>query len=131
MEKGKIMIVDDERESREALKLNLMEDHYNIIEAENGLDAVQKLESGDNLVNLGLILCDINMPKVNGLECMHYMRENAPGIPIIAITGHPDTGMATDLIAHGIKDYLIKPVEKETLRTTVKKWVTAGKEFDY
>ncbi len=131
MEKGKIMIVDDERESREAMKLHLLQDHYNIVEAEDGADAVRKLESGDNLVNLGLILCDINMPKVNGLECMHYIRENAPGIPIVAITGHPDTGMATDLMTHGIKDYLIKPIDREKLRSTVKKLVNAGKDIDY
>lgn len=131
MEKGKIMIVDDERDSREALKGHLKGEPYTIIEAENGEDAIRKLESGSNLVDVGLILCDINMPKVNGLECMHYIRENAPGIPIVAITGHPDTGKAMDLINEGIKDYLIKPVKKEKLQKTVKELVASGKDFDY
>ena len=131
MEKGKILIVDDEPESREAIKLYLTGEHYHFIEAENGEEAVKKLESGDNLVNLGLILCDINMPKVDGVQAMQYIRRNAPGIPIVAITGHPDMDTAKKLLHDGVKDYLIKPVNGEKLRTTVKNLIMAGKDIEF
>ncbi|MGP0565921.1 response regulator [Nitrospina sp. 32_T5] len=130
MPKGKVLIVDDEKDVRDVLKFHLSEGHYQVIEAENGQEGIDLLNSEDNMSNVGVILCDIRMPKVNGIECIHYIRENAPGIPIVVITGFPDTKMAVDLLKEGVKDYLVKPVEQEKLVATVDKWVSVGKEIE-
>ena len=131
MAKGKIMIVDDEEDVREVLKLHLEGENYSILEAEDGEVAIKVLRSEDHMVNVAVILCDIRMPKVNGVECIDFLRREAPGIPIVVVTAYPDAELATELMKKGLKDYLVKPVEKEKLVQTVKKLVAAGKSFDF
>lgn len=131
MAKGKIMVVDDEADVRDVIKLQLEQNGLHVLEAVDGQDAIDILKSGDNMMNVGVILCDIRMPKVNGVECIQYLREQAPGIPIVVVTGYPDTELATDLLKKGVKDYLVKPVEKEKLLAVVEAQITAGKEFNY
>ena len=131
MPKGKILIIDDESDVRDVLKFHLSENNYQIIEAENGQEGMDLLKSGDNLSNVGVIICDIRMPKVNGIECIQYIRQEAPGIPIVVVTGFPDTQMAVNLLNEGVKEYLVKPVEKEKLVATVEKLVAAGKEIEF
>lgn len=131
MPKGKVLIIDDESDVRDVLKFHLSENNYQIIEAENGQEGMDLLKSGDNLTNVGVILCDIRMPKVNGIECIQYIRQEAPGIPIVVVTGFPDTQMAVNLLNEGVKDYLVKPVEKEKLVSTVNNLIAAGKEIEF
>lgn len=131
MPKGKVLIIDDESDVREVLKFHLSDSNYQVIEAENGQEGIELLKSGDNLTNVGVILCDIRMPKVNGIECIQYIRQEAPGIPIVVVTGFPDTQMAVNLMNEGVKEYLVKPVEKEKLVATVEKLVAAGKEIEF
>ena len=131
MPKGKILVVDDEQDVRDTIRLQLESEDYNVLEAENGEEAIKVLRSEDNMVNVGVILCDIRMPKVNGLECIAFFRQQAPGIPTVVITAFPDAEMAAELMAKGLKDYLVKPVEKEKLLLVVKKWVSAGKDTGF
>ncbi len=83
------------------------------------------------MVNVDLILCDIRMPKVNGVECIRFLREQAPGIPVVVITGYPDPGLANDLKEKGVKEYLVKPVTKEKLLAVVEEQIAAGKDFKF
>ena len=132
MAKGKILVVDDEAEVREVIKLQLEHNKgLNVLEAVDGQDAIDILKSGDNMVNVGVILCDIRMPRVNGVECIQFIREQAPGIPIVVITGYPDAELATDLLEKGVKDYLVKPVEREKLLAVVEELISAGKAIDF
>ena len=131
MSQGKIMVVDDEADIRNIIKMHLEEKGYNFLEAEDGEQAINLLKSEDNLVNCGLILCDIRMPKVNGIECIEYFRDQAPGIPIVVITGYPETEMAVELMNKGVKDYLVKPIEGEKLLEIVNKHISAGKETNF
>ena len=129
---GKILVIDDEEDVREVIKLYLNSEGYkNILEAENGEEAIKVLRSEDNMVNVGIILCDIRMPKVNGLECIDYLRQEARSIPIVVVTGYPDAELAAGLMKKGVKDYLVKPVEKEKLLSVVNKLVAAGKDIDF
>lgn len=130
MSTGKIMIVDDEQDVREAIKLQLEGKGLNILEAENGEEAIATLNQGDHLVNLGLILCDIRMPKVDGVECIDYIKKHAPGIPIVVVTAFPDAELATSLMKKGIKDYLVKPVNKDKLIGVVDSLIAAGKDVE-
>ena len=131
MPKGKIMVVDDEEDVRETLRLQLEAENYNVIEAGDGEEAIKLLKSEDNLTNCGVILCDIRMPKVNGIEYIDYLKEQAPGIPIVVITGYPDTDLAVGLIKKGVKDYLVKPVESEKLLKVVNKLVAEGRDTNF
>ena len=128
MAKGRILVIDDD-DVRETLKLHLETEGYNILEAENGEVGINILRSEDNMINVGLILCDIRMPKVNGAECVDYLRKEAPGIPVVMVTGYPDAEMAISFLNKGVKDYLVKPVEKEKLLGVVGKIIANGKDI--
>lgn len=132
MAKGKILIVDDEEDVREVVKLHLEQEGYEtLLEAENGEEAIKILRSEDNMVSVALILCDIRMPKVNGVEAIDFFKKEAPGIPVVVVTGYPDAELAAYLMKKGVKDYLVKPVEKQKLIDTVNKIIAEGKDFNY
>ncbi len=131
MPKGKILVIDDESDVRETIRMQLETANYNVLEAENGEEAIKILRSENNMVNVGVILCDIRMPKVNGLECIQFFRQEAPGIPTVVVTAYPDPEMAANLMAKGVKDYLVKPVEREKLLGVVGELVATGKDFEF
>ncbi|MFQ5449337.1 MAG: response regulator [Nitrospinaceae bacterium] len=130
MVQGKIMVVDDEQDVRDVIRLHLEQGGFNVLEAENGEVAINLLREEDNMVNTGLILCDIRMPKVNGIECIDFLKKEAPGIPVVVVTGYPDAEMASYLMKKGVKEYLVKPVEREKLLQTVNKIISAGKDIE-
>ena len=87
MAKKKILVVDNDADARESIKLQLEHKGLHVLEAEDGENAIDILRSSDNLVNVGVILSDVQMPKVNGVECIQFLIEQVPEIPIVAITG--------------------------------------------
>jgi two-component system chemotaxis response regulator CheY len=70
---------------------------------------------------VGLIICDIHMPKVNGMEAIAYFRQEFPSVPVIVLTGHPALAGTTHLFKQGIVDYLEKPISPEKLIQAVHK----------
>ena len=116
---GRVLIVDDEPDIRKVVRMTLQKAGYEVLEAENGEKAIETINSGENRLLLDIIICDIRMPKVNGIEAIAYFRQNYPRVPLIVLTGFPDTDMATSLLRQGVVDYLVKPVEGEKLRAAV------------
>ncbi len=129
--KGKILIIDDEPEVREVLRIHLESADYNVIEASDGEEGVNLMKSGSNLLQVGMIICDIRMPKVNGIEAIDYLRKHAPSIPIVVVTGYPDSDLAVSLLKKGVQDYMVKPIEKEKLLTKVAEVFAAPQNFNY
>ena len=129
--RGRVLIIDDEAEVREILKMHLESADYMVIEAQDGEDAINKMREGANLLQVGLIITDIRMPKVNGVEAIDYLRTNAPSKPILVLTGYPDTDLAISLFKKGVKEYLVKPIEKKVLLEKVQKVLACSQEFDY
>lgn len=127
---GKIMVVDDEPSVREIIKLHLEQKGFLVLEAGDGEQALNLLMLGSNLVSVGMVLCDIRMPKVNGIEVFDYLKKEAPSIPVVVITGYPDTQMAINLLKSGVKDYLVKPIEKEKLLETVESVMAVGRNYE-
>lgn len=117
---GRVMIVDDEDNVRKVLRLTLTKANYDVVEADHGGKGIEVIGSDDNMLMLDVILCDIRMPKINGLEAIAFFQQQYPSVPIIVVTGYPDQKMATDLLSRGVFDYLVKPVDKEKLLATVK-----------
>jgi two-component system chemotaxis response regulator CheY len=120
---GRILVVDDESQVRKPISLSLEAAHYDVVEAENGEQAIELLRSGDNPLLVDTILCDIRMPKINGAEAIQYFRTQFPSVPVVVLTGYPDVDLAVSLLKQGVVDYLVKPVGKDQLLEVIKKSV--------
>jgi len=116
---GRVMIVDDEDNVRKVMRLALTKAGYDVVEAVHGGHGIEAIGSDDNMLMVDVILCDIRMPKVNGLEAIAYFQQQYPSVPIVVVTGYPDQKMATDLHNRGVFDYLVKPVDNDKLLQTV------------
>jgi two-component system chemotaxis response regulator CheY len=130
---GRILVVDDEPQVRKPITIMLTKDGYEVVEAEDGEDAIRLLNTGDHALMVDTILCDIRMPKINGDEAIMYFRSQYPTIPVVVITGYPDVELAVSLMRQGVRDYLVKPVSKEELlsviRTSVDQHVLMKDQF--
>ncbi len=112
---GCVLVVDDEADVRKAVNVALTKSGYEVIEAEDGEKAIEVLNAGENPLKLDVIICDIRMPKVNGVEAIKYFQDQFSSKPIIVLTGFPDLELATSLLKKGVSDYLVKPVEREKI----------------
>ncbi len=129
--KGTILVIDDEQDVRDILQYHLGKQNYRVLAAENGEEAMGILRREDNRVHVGLIFCDIRMPKVNGIECIDFLKKEAPDIPVVVLTGYPDMEMEVAMMKKGVKEYLVKPIERKELIQKTEALVAAGKEMGY
>ena len=120
---GRVLVVDDEPSIRKLVNLSLTKAGYEVVEAQDGEQAIKVLNSDDNPLMVDTILCDIRMPKVNGIEAIAYFRTQYPTVPVVVMTGYPDVDLAVSLMRQGVLDYLVKPVSKEELLTVITKSV--------
>ena len=116
---GLVLVVDDEPDVRKVVRMTLEKSGYDVLEAEDGEKAIEEVKKDENSMLLNLIITDIRMPNMNGIDVINYYRKEWPSVPLIVLTGFPDMDMATTLLKHGIVDYLVKPVEAEKLRAAV------------
>jgi len=118
---GRVLVVDDEPDVRKVIKRILTQAGYDVIEAEDGEKAIEAINEGENPLLLDVIISDIRMPKINGVEAINYFQQQWPRVPLIVLTGFPDLEMAIGFLKKGVVDYLVKPVEKEKLTSAVAK----------
>ena len=118
---GRVLVVDDEPSVRTIVRLILEKAGYDVLEADNGEAAIEALNAGENRLVLDVVICDIRMPKINGVEAIEYFQREYPHVPLIVHTAYPETRMAVSFMRSGVTDYLMKPVEAERLRGAVKK----------
>lgn len=114
-----ILVVDDSRTTRKFLTAVLKGGGYNVITAENGIEALERLSS----INVDIIITDLNMPQMDGLEFIRTIRENDDysKIPILLLTTEgEDRGRKQGLEA-GATAYMAKPIEPEIFLGAVKK----------
>lgn len=116
---GLVLVVDDEPDVRKVVRMTLEKAGYSVLEAEDGEKAIQRIKEDENPLLLDVIITDIRMPKINGVEAISYFQKEWPTVPLIVLTGFPDLDMATSMIKGGITDYLVKPVEAEKLKSAV------------
>jgi DNA-binding NtrC family response regulator len=114
---AKILIADDERHIADGLQLLLEEEGYEVETATDGQKAWDKLQSAD----FGLVLADLKMPKLDGLELFARMREKGIDSEIIIITGKGTVVSAVEAMRHGAYDYLTKPLDLERLKALIPK----------
>ncbi|MDA2911352.1 response regulator [Nitrospiraceae bacterium AH_259_D15_M11_P09] len=126
---GRILVVDDEADLRKSVRLILTKAGYDAVEAEDGEKAIEAIRSGDNPLMVDTVICDLVMPKVNGMEAIAFFRSQFPGVPILVLTGHPNIDNASDLYKQGVVDYLVKPIVPEKLLEAVEKAVKQRELF--
>jgi DNA-binding NtrC family response regulator len=116
---GRVLVVDDERDVRTVVRLILEKAGYDVLEAENGEKAIEAINTGENRLVLDTVICDIRMPKINGVQAIDYFQREYPHVPLIVLTAYPETGMAVSFMRKGVADYLVKPIEPEKLKAAV------------
>jgi len=114
----KILIIEDESAIRRVLVKILSEesDTYEVEEAEDGLRGLEAVKNND----YDLVLCDIKMPKMDGVEVLEATRKVKPEVPFIMISGHGDLDTAVNTMRLGAFDYISKPPDLNRLLTTVR-----------
>ena len=115
--KPKILVVDDEASHRKMLEAVMSDEGYEINQADDGQKAIAAVESGF----FDLILMDIRMAEVSGLEALKQIKEISPGIPIIIMTAYASVDSAVDALRAGAYDYLTKPLDIDELKILVGK----------
>jgi len=113
----KILVVDDEQNIRRMLVRVLSSEGYTIKEAANGLEALKKLEGE----NCSLVLLDLKMPGLNGIETLRKIKEYDPNLPVIMMSAYGSIAEAVEAMKLGALDYLIKPFDIEELKIIVKR----------
>ena len=108
MKKSTILVCDDELGVRESLKL-ILEQDYTLTFAENGAEAIQCAKTHD----LDLMIMDVKMPKMNGLEAMAEIKKIKPNIPVLMMTGYESSDVATQAATLGADAYLTKPFDRQ------------------
>lgn len=125
MSLGRILVVDDDPGVRMAIRWTLTKAGYEVIEAEDGAQGIEAMKVGDNPLVVRTIMCDVQMPKVNGMEAIAFFRSQFPHIPLVVMTAQPDLVGATQLFEQGEVDYLPKPVAPHKLTELVNKLTSA------
>ncbi|WP_299107215.1 sigma-54 dependent transcriptional regulator [uncultured Tenacibaculum sp.] len=115
---SKILIIEDEAAIRRVLKKIISEenDAYEVEEAEDGLAGIEMIKDKD----YDLVLCDIKMPKMDGVEVLEKAKKLKPEVPMVMISGHGDLDTAVNTMRLGAFDYISKPPDLNRLLNTVR-----------
>ncbi|HQN98211.1 MAG TPA: sigma-54 dependent transcriptional regulator [Bacteroidales bacterium] len=111
----RILVVDDERAIRKTLREILEYEKYSVDEAQNGQEAIEKVQSND----YDVVLCDIKMPGIDGIEVLEKVQEQGE-TPVIMISGHGTIDTAVEAIKKGAFDYISKPLDLNRLLVSVR-----------
>ena len=115
---SKILIIEDEASIRRVLVKILTEENtnYEVFEAEDGLIGTEMIKNTD----FDLVLCDIKMPKMDGVEVLQAVKKIKPEIPMVMISGHGDLDTAVNTMRMGAFDYISKPPDLNRLLNTIR-----------
>ena len=116
-DKERILVVDDAPDTLEVLERNLRARGYGLYTAPGVAEAIRILEEAP----VDLVITDLKMPKVSGLELVRHVRENYANTEVMMITGYPTVGGAVDAVKLGAEDYISKPFTDEELFSAVER----------
>ena len=115
LKKENILIVDDNYDMLEVLHRNLKALNFHTYKASSVVEAIDILKYS----TIDLLITDLQMPGINGMELIKYVEEHFPSIPKLVITGFPSVDSALDAVKSGALDYLVKPFRNEELKKAV------------
>lgn len=113
---GKILIIDDDKPIRNTLREILEFEKFTVDDAEDGEIGISKIKK----TSYDLVLCDIKMPKMDGLEVLTKIQESKPDLPVVMISGHGSIETAVEAIKQGAFDFIAKPLDLNRLLVTVR-----------
>ena len=113
---SKILVIDDERSIRNTLKDILEYEKYEVDLAEDGNKGIEKVRSAE----YDIVLCDIKMPGLDGIEVLERLTILSPDTPVVMISGHGNIDTAVDSIKKGAFDYIEKPLDLNRLLITIR-----------
>ena len=121
-----ILIIEDEEPIRRVLKKILLEENksYKIFEAENGKKGLEEIENNNKI---DIVLCDIKMPIIDGIEVLNRSKKNKPNLPFIMLTGHGNINTAVEAMKIGAFDFISKPPDLNRLITSVRNAIENNK----
>jgi len=116
----KILIVDDSMTVRQQVSAALASSGFTLVEAKDGVEGLEKIE-GDQ--ELKVVICDINMPRMNGLDMLEETRRRAghQNLPFLMLTTEAQPDMVSRAKAAGAKGWMVKPFKPEVLLQCIKK----------
>jgi two-component system response regulator HydG len=103
--RGRILVVDDDPGTREALRAGLASEGHTVATADNSIQAIAELDKRE----FDVVLADLTLPRVSGLELLDHVKKTAPTIEVIVITGQGSIATAVDAIKRGAYHYVTKP----------------------
>jgi two-component system response regulator PilR (NtrC family) len=113
---SRILVVDDEESMRELLEIALGKDGYRITVAASGGQATELIDKG----SFDLVISDIKMPDMSGVEVLRYVKQTDPAIPVIMVTAYASAETAVEALRLGAYDYLTKPFKIDELKANVR-----------
>ncbi len=116
-EKERILVVDDSPETLEVLQRNLTAEGYQVFMSTGVLEAIRLLEG----TQVDLVITDLKMPKVSGLDLVRHVRENLKDTEVMMITGYPSVDGAVEAVKTGADEYLAKPFTDEELLSAARR----------
>ena len=116
----RILVVEDERDIRDVLTETLHRWGYETQAAENGKEGLDKFQAE----TFSMVITDIRMPVMDGLEMLKQIKRKNPMMPIIVVTGYPSVDSAVDCLAEGADYYIVKPINMDDLKVKI------GKSFE-
>lgn len=122
----KLLVVEDDPKLREAMVDTLMLKGHEVSEAANGIDAMAIVRGR----NLDLVLSDINMPGMDGLELLQTIKAEHPWLPVVLMTAYGDVGQAVKAMQRGANDYLMKPFELQELEAILRTFSNSNSDQD-
>ncbi len=112
----KILVIDDESSIRNTLQDILEYEKYEVVLAEDGQEALEQMQNGP----FDVILCDVKMPKMDGIELLEKIREQDDDVAIVMISGHGTIDTAVEAIKKGAYDFISKPLDLNRLLITIR-----------
>ena len=115
----KVIVVDDSKSVRQQLAIVLGEAGYNVVQAEDGSDGLDKVKGNRDA---SLMICDVNMPKMNGIELLEALTKEGitPGLPVVMLTTEDQPDLIARAKKNGAKGWIVKPFESSELIEAVK-----------
>lgn len=118
----KVLVIDDDRDMCLLLKKFLERNNYEVIDFTNGKKALSWYESNTP----DIVLCDLRLEDISGLEVLKKMKSSNPNLPFLIITGYSDVKSAVEIMRHGAYDYITKPLFPDEILTTIKQALENG-----
>ncbi len=122
MRKGRILLVEDDPNLHRVLAYHLEKHGHRVTAAFDGRSALEQVETSP----FDLVLTDVKMPHMDGMELLAALAERAPGLPVVVMTAYGTIADAVEAMRRGAVDYLTKPVDQETLLLVVEKALRVG-----